>query len=118
MFLQLIYAGLTVSDLANIDLSYHSEISVYREAINVTGMVSENKINNISTSVGIKEIDRNEDFVVLDVRNKKEYQKEHLLNSIWIPLSELRERIDEIPRNKKIYVYGHVGLRGYVAERS
>ncbi|HOV13836.1 MAG TPA: FAD-dependent oxidoreductase [Spirochaetota bacterium] len=117
VFATAIYAGLTVSDLAVIDFSYHSEISVYKEAINVSGMVSENKINHISDSIAMKEINYNEDFVILDIRNKSEYQKEHLLNSIWIPLSDLRDRVGELPKNKKIYVYGHVGLRGYVAER-
>jgi len=39
------------------------------------------------------------------------------LNSKWIPLAELRSRLSELPKDKNIYIYGNVGLRGYVAER-
>ena len=117
VFATAIYAGLTISDLTSIDFSYSPEISVYKDAVNVSGMVAENKLSHVSDSISLKNINYSEDFVILDVRSKSEFQKEHLLNTLWIPLDELRGRINEIPKNKKIYVYGHVGLKGYVAER-
>ena len=112
-----IYSKLVVDDLINLNLCYTPEISTYKDSINITGMVAANRLDNISTSIKLNEINFSDDIVLLDVRSKSEYQKEHLLNSIWIPLAELRQRINEIPTGKSVYIYGHVGLRGYVAER-
>jgi rhodanese-related sulfurtransferase len=112
-----IYSKLVVDDLINLNLCYTPEISTYKDTVNVIGMVAANRLDNISTSKKLSEINFSEDIVLLDVRSKAEYQKEHLLNSLWIPLSELRIRLGEIPQNKTVYIYGHVGMRGYVAER-
>ena len=48
---------------------------------------------------------------------KAEYVLEYLPGSINIPLSELRQHLDEIPKDQEIYVYCHVGTRGYTATR-
>ena len=117
VFATAIYASLTVDDLVNLNLCYTPDISTYKDPINVIGMVAANKLDGISNSVTLSEINFDEDLLILDIRTKIEYQKEHLLNSLWIPLDEIRKRIGEIPKEKIIYIYGHVGLRGYVAER-
>lgn len=45
------------------------------------------------------------DVVVLDVRPSEEYKSGHILKAISIPLSELKQRIDEIPKNIEVVAY-------------
>ncbi|MBQ0026929.1 MAG: hypothetical protein KBS79_06145, partial [Lachnospiraceae bacterium] len=62
--------------------------------------------------------DRNPDkSVLLDVRTKGEYEKGNLPGSINIPVDELRDRFSEIPKDKEIWIYCQVGLRGYIGQR-
>ena len=58
-----------------------------------------------------------ESVVVLDVRTPEEYAAGHLPGSRNIPVDELRERLEEIPQDREIWIYCQVGLRGYVAQR-
>jgi len=55
--------------------------------------------------------------IILDVRTDMEYQLGNIKGSINIPVDELRENLDKIPKDKNIYVYCQVGLRGYIACR-
>ncbi len=55
--------------------------------------------------------------MVLDVRTPEEYGAGHLPGSRNIPVDELRERLEEIPKDREIWIYCQVGLRGYVAQR-
>ena len=55
--------------------------------------------------------------MLLDVRTSEEYQAGHLAGSMNIPVDELRERLEELPEDKEIWVYCQVGLRGYIAQR-
>jgi len=45
----------------------------------------------------------------LDVRTEEEYNAEHILDAVNIPLSELEERIAELDATKKIIVYSQSG---------
>jgi len=45
----------------------------------------------------------------LDVRTEEEYNAEHILDAVNIPLSELEERIGELDATKKIIVYSQSG---------
>lgn len=51
----------------------------------------------------------------IDVRENHEFESGHLVNAINIPLSELRERVDEIPRDKPVYIHCRSGQRSYNA---
>ena len=60
---------------------------------------------------------KEEDTIILDVRTEEEYKNGHIENAVHIPLDELRENINKLPTDKKIYVYCHTGLRSYIATR-
>ena len=53
--------------------------------------------------------------VIIDVREKGEFENGHLINAVNIPLSELRERMDEIPKDVPVYVHCRSGQRSYNA---
>jgi rhodanese-related sulfurtransferase len=55
--------------------------------------------------------------VLLDVRSKSEFDAGNISLSINIPVDELRQRLNELPRDKTIFIYCEAGLRGYLAQR-
>ena len=54
---------------------------------------------------------------LIDVRTPLEYSKGFIPGAVNLPVDELRNRLDEIPRDRKIAVYCQVGQRGYIATR-
>jgi len=52
---------------------------------------------------------------ILDVREMPEYDMGHIKSATIIPLSQLRDRIEEIPRDVPIYVHCRSGQRSYNA---
>ncbi len=114
-----IYSKLTIDDLINLNLSYIPDISTYKDPINLIGMIGANRLDDISDSVNLHDINKHgtENSIILDIRNKNEYDQERLAGSILIPLEELRVRYSELDKSKNIYVYGRTGLRSYIAER-
>lgn len=58
-----------------------------------------------------QKIDNQEDITILDIRDKDNYDKTHIKNSINIPFEEVADRIKELPRNKELIVYDETGNR-------
>ena len=56
-----------------------------------------------------------EQAFIVDVREKGEYEAGHLKGSVNIPLSELRERTDEIPKDRPVYLHCRSSQRSYNA---
>ncbi len=78
--------------------------------------VKENDIGINSDSLKRK-MDKKEDFVILDVREKWEYDMSNIKNSILIPLRDLKNGIKNIDKNKEIIVICHLGERSRYAAR-
>jgi rhodanese-related sulfurtransferase len=57
------------------------------------------------------------DAQVLDVRDPKEFLSEHIDGAINIPMFELRERYEELPKDREIWVNCAIGQRSYYAVR-
>jgi len=112
-----INSSMTVDDLINLDLCYSPGVSTSKDPINILGMVAADRLDGLSNAVELENIKFENNPFILDVRNKKDYISSHIQNSKWIPLNELRSRINELPKDAYIYVYGYVGLQGYIAER-
>jgi len=56
-------------------------------------------------------LDKKEEVYVLDIREESELRYGRIPKSNWIPMSQLRERVGEIPRDKEVVVYCKVGVR-------
>ncbi len=115
-----IYAKLKITDLSQLDLAYAPPFSPAKDPLVVAGFVAENinedKCSQISTEDYKKFIETtNEDFTLIDVRNKDEYQAGHISKAINIPLPVLRREIELLDKGKKTIIYCQKGLRGYVA---
>lgn len=113
-----IAAKMTVRDLQELELSYAPPFSSAKDPINMAGYVASNILDGIE-AVSVMEID---DIVekggyLIDVRTVGEFMAGSMPGAVNIPLDELRDRLDEIPKDKDIYINCQVGLRGYLAVR-
>jgi NADPH-dependent 2,4-dienoyl-CoA reductase/sulfur reductase-like enzyme/peroxiredoxin family protein/rhodanese-related sulfurtransferase/TusA-related sulfurtransferase len=108
-------AGLTVYDLAELELAYAPPYGSAKSPINVVGMVAANLLRGDSDAVYADALPKG--ALLLDVREPAETDLGLIPDARLIPLGQLRQRLGELPRDRQIVVYCKVGLRGYVAER-
>jgi len=113
----LIKLGGTVFDLAKIEHCYAPPYSSAKDPIAIAGYVASNIVTNRMPVVHWREIEATnlDDITLLDVRSRTELLDGFIRGSKNIPLDELRERMDEIPTDKPIYINCAIGLRGYLA---
>ena len=114
-----IHAGMTVFDLEELELAYAPPFGSSRDPVNIIGFVAANMLRDDVQSVTWNEVgslDREKNFF-LDVRNPEELMLGMLDGAKNIPLSQLRERINDIPKNRRVIVYCQTGQRSYFAAR-
>jgi NADPH-dependent 2,4-dienoyl-CoA reductase/sulfur reductase-like enzyme/TusA-related sulfurtransferase/rhodanese-related sulfurtransferase len=114
-----IKGGLTVEELINLELSYAPPFSSAKDPVNMAGYVATNIMDRELEHVQWHEIDKivEDGGLLVDVREPIEREFGFIEGSINIPLNDLRNRLDELPKDKTIYVSCQVGLRGYLATR-
>lgn len=107
----------TVEDLKDLELSYAPPFSTAKDIVNYAGYVGSNLLNGDYKQVNVDQVRElvEDENVIIDVREAYEYSKGHLKGAINIPLSELRDRIDEIPKDKPVYLHCRSGQRSYNA---
>ena len=109
--------GGTVEDLKDLELCYAPPFSTAKDVVNYAGYVGSNLLNgdfkqvNVDMVRGLVE----HNAYIVDVRERGEYANGHIKDSKNIPLSELRERINEIPKDKPVYLHCRTGQRSYNA---
>ena len=111
-----IYAGLTIDDLMNLELSYAPAFGSAKDAINQTGYVGNNIRTGKTENIQWHEVEKAQadGALVVDVRTDGEHQKGNIPNTKLIPVDVLREHVDEL-RGKEIIVTCEVGQRGHTA---
>ncbi|TET07095.1 MAG: rhodanese-like domain-containing protein [Candidatus Atribacteria bacterium] len=63
------------------------------------------KIIPISVDEAFEAYNSNKDYIFLDVRSLEEYQKVHIKGAKLIPVSQIKDRLNELPKGKSIIVY-------------
>lgn len=109
----------TVNDLTELELPYSPPYSSAKDPVNIAGLAAQNVIQKVSDVFhyeDLKNLDQNI-AELLDVRTKTEFEKGHIEGFKNIPLHELRQRLNELDKNKTVYVICYVGQRAYLAER-
>lgn len=109
--------GGTVEDLKDLEFSYAPPFSTAKDIVNYAGYVASNLLNGDFKQVNVdkvRDLIANKN-VIIDVRENYEFESAHIIGAINIPLSELRERIDEIPKDKNVYLHCRTGQRSYNA---
>jgi len=116
----LIKLGGSVFDLMKTEHCYAPPFSSAKDPIAIAGYVASNVVAGKMPVVSWREMQATNpnEITILDVRTKEETEGGRVIQgSLNIPLNELRERLNEIPRNKPVYLYCAVGQRGYLAQQ-
>lgn len=109
--------GGTLEDLKDLELCYAPPFSTAKDIVNYAGYVGSNLLNGDFKQINVDKVRalvENNSYIV-DVRERGEYANGHIKGSYNIPLSELRERINEIPKDKPVYLHCRTGQRSYNA---
>jgi NADPH-dependent 2,4-dienoyl-CoA reductase/sulfur reductase-like enzyme len=113
-----IWFGATAADLTRLELCYAPPFSSAKDPVNMAGYTIENILTG-KTKIfhwhDIKTVQHDSDAVLLDVRTPMEFENGSISTSVNIPLDELRHRLSELDRSKRIYVTCQIGLRGYMS---
>ena len=115
-----IHAGLSARELATLDLAYAPPYSSAKDPVNMAGFMVDNLADGRLKQFFWDEVDalpRDGSITLLDTRTPGEYARGHIDGFVNLPLDELRERLEEIPRDRPVYVHCQTGLRSYVACR-
>ncbi|KHF41161.1 CoA-disulfide reductase [Halalkalibacter okhensis] len=114
-----IKGGLSVVDLADLELAYAPPYSSAKDPVNMLGYAATNIVEGVTETVQWHEIDEivANGATLVDVRTPIELEMGFIEGAINIPIDDIRERLTELPKNEKIYVNCQVGLRGYLASR-
>ena len=109
----------TIDDLAELELAYAPPFLSAKSPANMVGFIGQNIEDDLLEQVFMEDLKKYDEkkTIILDIREELELISGSLKNSINIPLSELRKRYTELPKDKEIWTYCAVGLRGYIATR-
>lgn len=105
----------TVADLAEAELCYAPQFGGAKDPVNLAGMIATNVVQGDHPLAHWNVPPKGE--VILDVREKHEFEAGHVAGAVNIPLGQLRSRIDELRGWGEILVYCQAGQRGYIATR-
>lgn len=110
--------GAKITDLTNLELCYAPPFGSAKDPVNMLGFVAENIITGKMKQFfwnDVEKLPRDGSVTLLDVRTVTEVRRGRIDGFINIPLDSLRERIEEIPKDKPVYLHCHSGLRSYIA---
>ncbi len=119
MIATVIQKGGTIYDLQDIEHAYAPPYSSAKDPVNQAGFSAGNIIEGLVKIIHWDELYNSHaaNNFILDVRTPDEFELGGIEGAVNIELDAIRERIDEIPKNKRIIIYCGVGLRGYFAAR-
>ncbi|HIS75885.1 MAG TPA: FAD-dependent oxidoreductase [Candidatus Merdivicinus excrementipullorum] len=111
--------GGTVYDLQDLELCYAPPYSAAKDPVNMLGFTAANLLNGDMKDFYCEDLaglDLDKVFL-LDCRTPAEFAMGTIPGAVNIPLDELRNRLEELPKDKPVYEFCQVGLRGYIAYR-
>jgi NADPH-dependent 2,4-dienoyl-CoA reductase/sulfur reductase-like enzyme/rhodanese-related sulfurtransferase len=112
-----IQAAMTVFDLEEMELAYSPQYGSAKDPINMAGFVAAGVLTGSHPQIPVEDLhsDENGDAFLLDVRTPEEFAEGCIRGAANIPIDELRTRLSELPRDRRIIAYCQVGQRGYLA---
>jgi NADPH-dependent 2,4-dienoyl-CoA reductase/sulfur reductase-like enzyme/rhodanese-related sulfurtransferase len=112
---------LTVDDLAELDLAYAPPYSSANDPVNLAAFIAQNDLSGFSpllTAAGLRAaLASARQPLVLDVRTRKEFAAGHLRGARNLPVDDLRQALDGLPRDRAIAIHCRSGFRGHLALR-
>lgn len=107
----------TIYDLEDVELTYSPHFGTAKDVLNFAGLVATNIMDGVFKQVKVSEVRSlvESNAMIIDVREPHEYEAGHLVTAVNIPLSEFRNRMDEIPRDCPVYLHCRSSQRSYNA---
>ncbi len=112
--------GAAGRDLAKLELCYAPPFGSAKDPVNMAGFMIENLEKGVVRQFhwhDVAELPRDGSVQLLDVRTPEEAARGRIDGFVNIPLDSLREHLDQLDRDKPVYVHCHSGLRSYIACR-
>ena len=112
--------GAKITDLTTLELCYAPPFGSAKDPVNMLGFVAENIVSGKIKQFfwhDVENLPRDGSVFLLDTRTPYEVMNGKIDGFVNIPLDSLRERLDEIPKDRPVYVHCHSGLRSYLACR-
>ena len=109
--------GMTVAELTELEQAYAPPFSSAKDPVAISAYVAENIRSGRMQPLYWREL-READLsqvALIDVRTPEEYALGTIPGAVNVPLDELRERLAELPRDRALWLFCGVGLRGYLA---
>lgn len=114
-----ITAGLTVDEVANLDLAYAPPYSEALDVIIHAANTLSNKLDGLlrgTTALELQQrMEAGENITLVDVRTREEHEARAIPGSTLIPLGQLRSRADELPHDGTVVLYCQTSLRAWEA---
>ncbi|MDP8098665.1 FAD-dependent oxidoreductase [Pasteurella atlantica] len=109
-----------LDDLKELELCYAPVFSTAKDVTNMASLVGLNLLNGDYQQVRLPEIRRiveNKEALIIDCREENEYNAGHIIGAINIPLSQFRNRLDEIPKDRPVICHCLSSQRSYIMVR-
>ncbi len=107
----------TLEHLKDLELCYAPPFNTARDSVNFAGYVGLNLLHGVYRHVHVSDVRKlvEEGAYIVDVREPAEYEKGHIVTAVNVPLSQLRARMDEIPKDRPVYLHCRSAQRSYNA---
>lgn len=112
--------GGTVKDLTELELAYAPPFSQAKDPVNFAGYTAENILAGLSkplTYDEMMELKDKDDYELIDVREKDEFDAGTIEGARLLPLSTLRDELPNLDKSKEYLIFCAVGRRGYITQR-
>ncbi len=115
-----IKANMNIYDLTDLELTYAPSYGTGKDVVNKLGYIATNLYENLYKQVRFTEVYNllADNAQIIDVREINEYNNAHVSGVKNIPMSEIRNRLDEIDKTKPVYVHCQTGQRSYNVTRA
>ena len=117
VFSTAMHAGLSADKLSELELAYAPPFGAPRDAVNMAGYIAGNVLEGLSEVAHWHDVGKHKKAVLIDVRSYSQREAGTIEGSLHIPISELKERMIQLPKAQKYIVFSQSGHRSYTAER-
>lgn len=113
----MITMGGTLEDLKELELCYAPSFSTAKDVVNLAALVALNVLTGRVKQIHVSEVRSlaASGACIIDVRSPEEFEEGHLKCAKNIPLGQLRDRLDEIPKDVQVYLHCRSSQRSYYA---
>ena len=103
-----------IQELLDSELCYAPPYSSAKDPVNILGMCADNILKGFFKPAFFEDI---EGSYLIDVRAKEVFETKTIQGAVNIPISEIRGRLDEIPKDRKVILFCNTGHTSYIAAR-